>query len=216
MWQLRPCGRGAAWAPARSTVVVTGVSLRAVAPRPSPAAGAGLSPALSVRSSTATSVGPSDPPPSSQEASSGASCRACGGARVVPCGRCRGLGLLPLGGYNRNNPVPPLSKLRGTKWTARQETLGWRHFTASDTRRAGSQGHGFVELTATCDPLAKIWLNAALLKDRQRWAGGWLQKSELLETEEGGRPCAECGRKGRVACPICCDAGPGRGGVFHF
>lgn len=58
------------------------------------------------------------------------------------------------------------------------------------------------------------------LKDRSRWASGWLQKQEILALEEqraaeggaapaggGGTPCKGCSGTGRVPCPLCSLAG---------
>lgn len=55
-------------------------------------------------------------------------------------------------------------------------------------------------------------MNLQNLKDRQRWASGWLQKEEMraLEAEradadatQAGPECKACGGSGRVACPLC-------------
>lgn len=58
------------------------------------------------------------------------------------------------------------------------------------------------------------------LKDRGRWASGWLQKQEILALESqqeaaaggpsaaaGGTPCKGCAGSGAVPCPLCSLAG---------
>lgn len=48
------------------------------------------------------------------------------------------------------------------------------------------------------------------LKDRSRWASGWLQKQEIraMESQAGsGAACKTCGGTGKVACPVCSLAG---------
>ena len=66
-------------------------------------------------------------------------------------------------------------------------------------------------------------MNLQNLKDRERWASGWLQKDEMraLEAEraaaaEGGggaaasrsgTACKGCTGTGRVPCPLCSRAG---------
>jgi hypothetical protein len=44
-----------------------------------------------------------------------------------------------------------------------------------------------VRLRASCDPGAKLWVSAQLLRDRQRWAAGWLRMDDVvLRVEDGG------------------------------
>ena len=59
-------------------------------------------------------------------------------------------------------------------------------------------------------------VNIQNLKDRERWASGWLQKDEMraLEAEradadaaQAGPACKACGTSGRVACPLCSQGG---------
>lgn len=58
------------------------------------------------------------------------------------------------------------------------------------------------------------------LKDRGRWASGWLQKQEILALEAqqqaaagapspaaGGTPCKGCAGGGSTPCPLCSLAG---------
>lgn len=76
----------------------------------------------------------------------------------------------------------PLAKqkfphLVGSKWTAQQKTLGWRHFRV--VNRKNQDGWVFAEIVAACDPAARFWLNAKALKNRQLWAAGWQTLSEI-------------------------------------
>lgn len=57
-------------------------------------------------------------------------------------------------------------------------------------------------------PAAQV--NLQNLKDRARWASGWLQKEEMraLEAErdaaaQAGPACKACGASGLIACPLC-------------
>ena len=50
-------------------------------------------------------------------------------------------------------------------------------------------------------------MNAKNLKERERWAPGWLQKAELARLEELGPRCKECGGSGSTPCPVCSQAG---------
>lgn len=77
-----------------------------------------------------------------------APCRLCGGSGHVCCSSCGGSGRLGRGGYHRNNPVN-LNRLVGSKWTAMQRTLGWRHFRCTQKRKTGGQTYAL--LVATCD-----------------------------------------------------------------
>lgn len=52
-----------------------------------------------------------------------------------------------------------------------ETTLGWRHFRVTQLRKAG-RGAAFVLLQASCDAGAQLWVNAASLKERRRWAAG--------------------------------------------
>jgi tryptophan-rich hypothetical protein len=67
--------------------------------------------------------------------------------------------------------------LIGSKWTARQKTLGWRHFQV--VNRKNQDKYIFAELVASCDPQASFWLNAKQLKDRDLWLPGWQTLAEI-------------------------------------
>lgn len=72
--------------------------------------------------------------------------------------------------------------LVGSKWTAQQPTMGWRHFRVTNRKNQGSWV--FAEIVAACDPDARFWLNAQLLKDQSVWQSGWKSLNELpLEME---------------------------------
>ncbi|BAY55596.1 tryptophan-rich Ignore [Leptolyngbya boryana NIES-2135] len=70
--------------------------------------------------------------------------------------------------------------LVGSKWTAQQETWGWRHFQVVNRKNQGAWV--FAEMVAACDPAVRFWMNAKLLKDRSQWQAGW---KSLHEVEEG-------------------------------
>ena len=48
-----------------------------------------------------------------------------------------------------------------SKWTAMEETLGWRHFRVTQKRKvasaSGGSGLTFLLMTASCDESAKVW-----------------------------------------------------------
>ena len=63
-----------------------------------------------------------------------------------------------------------------------ERTLGWRHFRVLQKRGKGREA--FVLLAATCDESSQLWVNLQNLKERRRWASGWLQKTEMLGLAE--------------------------------
>ncbi|MGB3766962.1 MAG: TIGR02450 family Trp-rich protein [Phormidesmis sp.] len=65
----------------------------------------------------------------------------------------------------------------GSKWTAQQKTLGWRHFRV--VNRKNQDNCVFAELVATCDPEVRLWINAKTLKNRQLWRAGWQTLAEI-------------------------------------
>ncbi len=72
--------------------------------------------------------------------------------------------------------------LVGSKWTAQQETWGWRHFQVVNRKNQGKWV--FAELVAACDPSVRFWINAKLLKERSQWQAGWQPLQQLrLERE---------------------------------
>ncbi|KAK9827564.1 hypothetical protein WJX74_010792 [Apatococcus lobatus] len=129
-------------------------------------------------------------------------CRHCKGSGHVPCKDCKGTGILPRGGYHAKNEVV-LSRIQGSKWTALNSTLGWRHFHAISSRKDGRQS--YVLLAATCEKSTKLWVNTKILKDRAAWANGWKEMSELpnLKGSDSGRTCKTCKASGYLPCPRC-------------
>jgi tryptophan-rich hypothetical protein len=75
--------------------------------------------------------------------------------------------------------------LLGSKWTARQDTFGWRHFVVTNRKNEGAIV--FAELKAACDDSVRFWLNAKILKERALWLPGWKaldeQVPQFLEPE---------------------------------
>ena len=61
--------------------------------------------------------------------------------------------------------------LLGSKWTAQQRTMGWRHFQVVNRKNEGKLI--FAELVASCDPTVRFWINASALKNRRLWQAGW-------------------------------------------
>lgn len=74
--------------------------------------------------------------------------------------------------------------LLGSKWTAQQKMLGWRHFQVINRAQKGKWV--FAEIVAACDGSVRLWLNAKLLKDRSLWQPGWksLQEQQANELTE--------------------------------
>lgn len=110
-------------------------------------------------------------------------CPLCLGHTQVPCQTCQGQGRLTKAGYHANNPVfvarivgatklmylpdqnilcvsvepvTPDAVDTGSKWTALQRTLGWRHFTVTHKMKEGR--HTYALLVATCDNTATLWV----------------------------------------------------------
>ena len=73
--------------------------------------------------------------------------------------------------------------LVGSKWTARQTQMGWRHFQVVNRKNEGQWV--FAEMVAACDPNVRFWLNAKQLKNRSMWQAGWqsLQEQALATSE---------------------------------
>ncbi|TVQ62311.1 MAG: TIGR02450 family Trp-rich protein [Spirulina sp. DLM2.Bin59] len=72
--------------------------------------------------------------------------------------------------------------LLGSKWTAQQKTLGWRHFHVKNRKNEGKWV--FAELVSSCDPTVCLWVNAQQLKDDRLWAAGWTPLQELNQPPE--------------------------------
>lgn len=71
--------------------------------------------------------------------------------------------------------------LLGSKWTAQQRTMGWRHFQVVNRKNEGRLI--FAELVASCDPTVKFWINASVLKNRRLWKAGW-QTLEQISSDQ--------------------------------
>ncbi|HTL88006.1 MAG TPA: TIGR02450 family Trp-rich protein [Leptolyngbya sp.] len=69
--------------------------------------------------------------------------------------------------------------LVGSKWTAQQETWGWRHFQVVNRKNEGVWV--FAEMVAACDPTVRFWMNAKLLQERSQWQAGWKSLDEQEE-----------------------------------
>ena len=55
---------------------------------------------------------------------------------------------------------------------------------------------------------AALQLNMRNLRERERWASGWLQKAEIQAAEAlAGAACKACGGSGRAPCPLCSAGG---------
>lgn len=88
--------------------------------------------------------------------------------------------------------------LLGSKWTAVETVMGWRHFQVRN-RQDRRGGVVFAELQSVCDPTVRFWINARGLKNQQLWRcdksplarSGWLSLEEsdpcLLSDPEEGR-----------------------------
>mmetsp|Transcript_17161 Transcript_17161/g.43041 ORF Transcript_17161/g.43041 Transcript_17161/m.43041 type:complete len:256 (-) Transcript_17161:556-1323(-) len=142
-------------------------------------------------------------------------CSACRGSGRVPCTACNGTGKLSRGGYNKKTTLP--KEIINSKWTAMEDTIGWRHFRVMSQRKAGAQA--FLLMQASCDPAAQIWVNRDSLRDRARWAAGWLPMSEVggrlpdgstpsaqdtaAAVAAASKPCRSCSATGWQVCSSC-------------
>mmetsp|Transcript_35785 Transcript_35785/g.113041 ORF Transcript_35785/g.113041 Transcript_35785/m.113041 type:complete len:240 (+) Transcript_35785:115-834(+) len=130
-------------------------------------------------------------------------CAKCGLTGFVECKVCKGSGKMPATGFAKKNRVD-MKRVEGSKWTARERTLGWRHFEVRGKKKVGKVV--FVEVVSTCDPDKRLWISTAVLKDKSAWAPGWLQKGELAALNEGtaeGGTCGLCRGEGTCPCPKC-------------
>ncbi|MEE3718241.1 TIGR02450 family Trp-rich protein [Tumidithrix elongata RA019] len=83
--------------------------------------------------------------------------------------------------------------LVGSKWTAMQETFGWRHFIVTNRKNEGNLV--FAELKAACggthphsgNRTVCFWLNAKALNERSLWLPGWQALSEQLPPNTADR-----------------------------
>ena len=85
-----------------------------------------------------------------------------------------------------------------------ERTLGGRHFHVTDKRKTA--GETFVCMVSTCDSSKRLWMHASILKSRQAWAPGWLQKEEIAAATgavESSVECKACAGEGRTPCMLC-------------
>lgn len=138
-------------------------------------------------------------------------CAWCENRRLLECDSCCGSGRIASssGGYHARNSIH-LDRIVGSKWTALERTLGWRHFCVAQ-KMVVSNGKQFLLMVATCDERAKIWVPLDVVRCRDVWAPGWLQREalkKLIAERVEGSACGECGGSGSVACRFCCSPGP--------
>lgn len=90
----------------------------------------------------------------------------------------------------KSKPQRRFPHLVGSKWTACEQTWGWRHFQVVARQDEGRLV--FAEMVAACDPTARFWLNADRLKDASAWQAGWKTLAEMrdLSAETQTRPAA--------------------------
>ncbi|WP_008309684.1 TIGR02450 family Trp-rich protein [Leptolyngbya sp. PCC 6406] len=72
--------------------------------------------------------------------------------------------------------------LVGSKWTAQDKVLGWRHFQVVNRKNQGALV--FAEIVAACDPQSRLWVNAGMLKNRSLWQAGW-QPVSAMDLRQG-------------------------------
>lgn len=162
-------------------------------------------------------------------------CAYCDSSGRIACRECGGSGVVDdtnesssLYHSARMNPVD-VNRIVNSKWTAMERTCGWRHFhvtqtmnlfvtlddEADDTTIHTQKGKKkkkkktvYVLLVATCDDQVKLWCPLNMLKCRDLWAAGWLQKSELQSLihsrqHTATKPCERCDGGGTVPCMFC-------------
>lgn len=130
-------------------------------------------------------------------------CFWCHGAEVISCMECGGTGYTKNKNHHTHNPVN-MQLIVGSKWTAMERVFGWRHFECKQKMNIAKRS--YLLLVATCDDSARLWLHADILKSRNLWAAGWLQKSELvrlLEENERQHTCQACHGAQHVPCNYC-------------
>lgn len=131
------------------------------------------------------------------------SCFWCQGSELMPCRDCGGKGYTRNKNHHRNNPVN-IQLIVGSKWTAMERVFGWRHFECKQKMKIAKRT--YLLLVATCDDSARVWVHSDILKSRDVWAAGWLQKSELIRLLEGNddsHVCQTCQGSQHVPCRYC-------------
>lgn len=91
---------------------------------------------------------------------------------------------------------PPFA---GSRWTAMERTLGWRHFQAVQKRGQGRDA--FVLLESTCDRDTKLWVRpdaSHLLATVARWNASWGR--QLQRKSADACACMSCGSGAGCRC----------------
>ena len=65
---------------------------------------------------------------------------------------------------------PCVRHITASKWTAMRETLKWRHFSVIQVRKQSSGGVTFVQMQASCDSTACLWVRAHAHTRARAWA----------------------------------------------
>jgi len=135
----------------------------------------------------------------------GPRCTRCIGSGLQECLICHGCGRLNRGGFHKRNPIN-WDKVVGTKWTAMESTFGWRHFYVKERKKQNKMY--MLLLEATCDVDTKFWINGKNLKERERWAAGWIDRVDMqaLESNEvtaNDKLCKKCHGVGQITCSMC-------------
>ncbi|KAG0591249.1 hypothetical protein M758_1G157200 [Ceratodon purpureus] len=135
-------------------------------------------------------------------------CRMCQGSREVKCDVCDGKGSLARGGFHKRNPVA-IERIVGSNWTAMERTFGRHHYYVHSKRR-GPRKDWFLEMVSACDETTRFWINSKILKDREQWSAGWLQRGELhgikdetLREEAKATICKACKGCRTQPCQMC-------------
>jgi len=131
------------------------------------------------------------------------SCFWCQGNEMMPCDDCGAKGYTRNRNHHRNNPVN-IQLVVGSKWTAMERVFGWRHFECKQKMKISKRT--YLLLVATCDDTARLWVHSDILKSRDVWAAGWLQKSELvrlLQGDEEQHVCKTCHGSQCIPCRFC-------------
>ncbi|WPT10727.1 hypothetical protein PSENEW3n2_00001899 [Picochlorum sp. SENEW3] len=153
-------------------------------------------------------------------------CAYCDSSKRIACRQCGGSGVIEdrndsssLYHSARMNPVV-VNRILHSKWTAMERTCGWRHFHVTQTmnlfvtpekdaqKKNKKKKTVYVLLVATCDDQVKLWCPISMLKCRELWAAGWLQKSELqslIQSRQHAvtKSCDVCDGGGTVPCMFC-------------
>ncbi|KAG0591251.1 hypothetical protein M758_1G157200 [Ceratodon purpureus] len=105
--------------------------------------------------------------------------------------------------------VVPCRMCQGSNWTAMERTFGRHHYYVHSKRR-GPRKDWFLEMVSACDETTRFWINSKILKDREQWSAGWLQRGELhgikdetLREEAKATICKACKGCRTQPCQMC-------------